>query len=105
MVAKTTPSEKTGRAGDLWAWSQEAIGRRLLQELGPMSADRLKWEIALHRHGRDKQLGPLIRRILADVHGRVVSPEIRDEAIQRAVDMRLDSLLEEVLNETDEIEE
>ena len=73
LIAKMTPSEKMGRASALWAWSQEAIGRRLLQELGPMSADRLKWEIALHRYGRDKQLGPLIRRILTDVHGRVVS--------------------------------
>ncbi len=67
LIQALTPAQRMERAAAMWAWSQQMLARKLRAELGPISDERLKWEIALHRYGNSEQLGPLIRERLADV--------------------------------------
>ena len=59
--------ERMQRATAMFQWSREIIARRILAELGPMSSERLKWEVALRQYGADPRTRALIERRLAGV--------------------------------------
>ncbi len=66
-VAAMTPAERMERAANLLAWARELTGRQLVKELGEMSPERLKWEIALRHYGHEPVMRGLIEQAMADV--------------------------------------
>jgi len=66
-IAAMTPAERVARAAELLHWTRETIGRRIVAERGPMSAERLKWEVALRLYGSEPQIRTWIEEILVDV--------------------------------------
>ncbi len=48
-------------------WSRDMIARQIITELGPVSDERLKWEVALRLYGSDRVTRDMIERRLADV--------------------------------------
>ncbi len=73
LVDAMTPVQRMGRAAKLWLWSQQVIARRLVNELGPMSPEELKWQNLRHRYGHTSQLGGLIEERLNHVRSAVLS--------------------------------
>jgi hypothetical protein len=57
--------ERVRRAAELYAWSRGFVARQILAEQGPLSAERLKWEVALRQYGADPQARTLIERVRA----------------------------------------
>lgn len=53
----------------LFQWNRELLGRVVKVELGPMTEERLKWEVAKRMYGADPNALALIERKLADVSG------------------------------------
>ncbi len=53
----------------MFQWARELIGRQIIAAKGPMSAERLKWEIALRQYGSDPTARATIERKLNDVSG------------------------------------
>jgi len=62
-----SPCERVQRATAMFQWSREIIARRIVAELGPMSPERLKWEVALRQYGADPRTRAMIQRRLASV--------------------------------------
>ncbi len=62
-----SPCERVERATAMFLWSREIVTRRVLAELGPMSPERLKWEVALRQYGADPRTRTMIERRLASV--------------------------------------
>jgi hypothetical protein len=62
-----SPKQRMERAAAMLAWSREIIARRLIAEHGPMSAERLKWEVALRQYGADPATRALIQEKLDHV--------------------------------------
>ncbi len=48
-------------------WTRDMLARRVVAELGPMPAERLKWEVALRLYSGDAKARATIERKLADV--------------------------------------
>jgi hypothetical protein len=67
QMAALTPRERLERAAAMFQWTREMLARQILAERGPMSAERLKWEVALRQYGADPAARALIERRLADV--------------------------------------
>ena len=59
--------ERMQRATAMFNWSREIVARQILAERGPMSSERLKWEVALRQHGSDPTVRRMIERMLARV--------------------------------------
>ena len=68
-IDSQTPQERMARCVALFQWNRELLGRVVTSELGPMTAERLKWEIAKRMYGADPNALALIERKLADVSG------------------------------------
>lgn len=68
-IDSMTISERVQRAGELLAWARGFVGRQILAERGPLSDERLKWEIALRQYGADPVTRSLIEGIRARVSG------------------------------------
>lgn len=64
-----TPCERMARCVAMLHWTRELLGRQVLAELGPIPAQRLKWEVAKRMYGGDPMALALIERKLADVSG------------------------------------
>ena len=62
-----TISQRIERAAELFAWSRGFVARQILAEHGPISEDRLKWEVALRQYGAEPGARSLIEGILARV--------------------------------------
>jgi hypothetical protein len=60
-------TERVSRSLAWLHWSRAMIARQIIAAEGPMSADRLKWEVALRCYGGDPAIRGMIERILADV--------------------------------------
>ncbi|MFO0820782.1 MAG: hypothetical protein U1A77_22730 [Pirellulales bacterium] len=69
QIDSLTPSERMARCVAMLHWTRELLGRQLLAELGPLPAQRLKWEVAKRMYGSDPVALALIERKLADVSG------------------------------------
>ncbi len=59
--------QRVERSAAMFQWARELIARQIQSELGPMSAERLKWEVALRQYGADPVSKAMIERKLADV--------------------------------------
>ena len=59
--------ERVARSMAMLKWSRDMIARQVITELGPMSDERLKWEVALRLYGSEKATREMIERKLADV--------------------------------------
>jgi hypothetical protein len=64
--AMTIP-ERVQRAVELFVWSRDFVARQIVAEPGPLSDERLKWEVALRLYGADPAARSMIERILARV--------------------------------------
>ena len=67
LVTAMTPAQRIERAANLLAWAREVAARRIVEEMGEMPAERLKWEVALRHYGHQPVMRRLIERVLADV--------------------------------------
>jgi hypothetical protein len=59
--------ERIARSLALLAWSRQMIARRIIAESGEISAERLKWEVALRLYGSDPTVCRMIESELTDV--------------------------------------
>lgn len=67
-VDAMTPAQKLSRMHALLYWARDLYSRQLREELGDVSDERLKWEVALRQYGGERQARELIQRKLVDVH-------------------------------------
>ena len=61
------PHVRVARAAAMFAWARDLIGRDIMARTGPVSAARLKWEIALRLYGADAVSRAMIQRMLDHV--------------------------------------
>lgn len=59
--------ERVSRAVAQLQWVREMIGREILASTPDLSAERLKWEVALRLDGADPTTRRMIERKLTDV--------------------------------------
>ena len=64
-----SPKERVARCAAMLKWARGLIARQVIDELGEMSAERLKWEVARRMYGADSAARAIIDRKLADVSG------------------------------------
>ena len=64
-IDQMTIAERVQRAADLFAWSRGFVARQVVAENGPLSGERLKWEVALRHYGADPAVRSMIQRMLA----------------------------------------
>lgn len=64
-----SPKERVARCVAMLQWTRELLGRQVIAELGPLSDERLKWEVARRMYGADPSARAIIDRKLADVSG------------------------------------
>ncbi len=62
-----TPAQKFARMHAMLNWARDLYARQLKEELGDISEERLKWEVALRQYGSDRGARELIERKLRDV--------------------------------------
>lgn len=62
-----TPRERMARAASMHQWSREIIARQITLNEGPVSAERLKWLIAMRQYGADSTTRELILKALDHV--------------------------------------
>ena len=60
-----SPMERVERCMAMLQWTRELLGRQIQEESGPMSAERLKWEVARRLYGADPTARAMIDRELA----------------------------------------
>lgn len=68
-MASLSPKERVARCAAMLQWTRELLGRQVIAELGAMSDERLKWEVAKRMYGADPAARAMIDRKLADVSG------------------------------------
>jgi hypothetical protein len=73
QVEKMSPKERVARAAAMFQWTREILARQLVAELGEMSADELRWRVALRQYGAEPQARALIEEELPRVSGRDLS--------------------------------
>lgn len=66
-MAAMAPKERIARTAAMFQWTREMIARRILTEGGPMSAERLKWRVALRLYGNEPEVAAMIRGMLENV--------------------------------------
>lgn len=62
-----TGRERVARSLALLEWSSEMIARQITKEKGPLSAERLKWEVALRLYESDDAVRRMIESRLTHV--------------------------------------
>lgn len=68
-MSELTPAQRVSRSIAMFNWTREMIGRQVVAELGEMSYDRLRWEVALRMYAADPKVCEMIRKKLGDVSG------------------------------------
>ena len=66
-MAALTPAERVARSVAMFNMTRESIGRQVIAELGEMSYDRLRWEVALRMYASEPAICEMIRERLKDV--------------------------------------
>lgn len=61
--------ERVARAMAMLQWTREMLARRVVSELGTVSEERLRWEVAARLYGLDDPVQETIQSRLADVSG------------------------------------
>ena len=67
LVDGMTPAQRMERAANLLAWSRQVTGRMIVKEMGAMSPERLKWQVALRHYGQDPVMRKLIEEAMTHV--------------------------------------
>jgi hypothetical protein len=62
-----SPRQRVERCAAMFQWTRDLLGRQILAELGSMSSERLKWEVAKRLYCGDAAAQATIERVLADV--------------------------------------
>ncbi|MBI1347938.1 hypothetical protein GC163_16810 [bacterium] len=62
-----TPAQRLARAHSLLHWVRDLYARQLRDQLGDISTERLRWEVAMRLYQGDLQARTLIERKLRDV--------------------------------------
>ena len=66
-IGELTSVERVDRASAMFRWTREMLARRVVAELGPVSPERLKWEVALRQYGDEPAVRSMIEKILQNV--------------------------------------
>ena len=66
-IGELTSVERVDRASAMFQWTREMLARRVVDELGPVSPERLKWEVALRLYGDEPAVRSMIETILLNV--------------------------------------
>jgi len=66
-IDQMSPKERMARSVALLKWARELVARQIRSEFGPMSDERLRWEVALRMYGREPQAREMIENELANV--------------------------------------
>ena len=61
--------ERIARAMAMLQWAREMLARQIVTELGDVSEQRLRWEVAARLYGLDDPVHKLIQTRLEDVSG------------------------------------
>jgi len=61
------PHARVSRAAAMLVWARGLIARQIQADRGAMSAERLKWEIAMRMYGNDASARAMIQRKLERV--------------------------------------
>jgi len=65
-VDRLSAREKIARGLGMFDWARGWLARQIVAEQGAISAERLRWEVALRLYGHEPQARRLIERHLAD---------------------------------------
>lgn len=71
-IDRLSPRERIARGMAMFDWTRGWIGRQIVAERGPLTPERLRWEVALRLYGDEPGPRRLIEGILDRV-GRDVS--------------------------------
>ena len=69
QIAEMTGAEKIARSAAMFEWTRGMVARQIESTTGPLSAERMKWEVALRIYGDDPTTRSMIERILLNVSG------------------------------------
>ena len=61
--------ERVARAMAMLQWAREMLARQVVSELGSISEEQLRWEVAARLYGLDDPVQKAIQTRLADVSG------------------------------------
>lgn len=64
-----SPKERVARCAAMLKWTRDLLARQVVDDLGAMSGERLKWEVARRMYGSDPAARAIIDQRLADVSG------------------------------------
>ncbi|MCA9075931.1 MAG: hypothetical protein KDA93_12960 [Planctomycetaceae bacterium] len=65
-IAAMTPTERLSRMHGMLHWVRDSYARQLREQLGDVSEERLKWEVALRFYSGDRRAQALIERKLRE---------------------------------------
>ena len=66
-LSAMTGAERIARSAAMLKWTREMIARQIESAMGPLSEERLKWEVALRVYGDDPKVRKWIEGRLTDV--------------------------------------
>lgn len=64
-----SPQERIARCAAMLKWTRDLLARQVIAELGAISEERLKWEVAKRMYGSDPTAKAIIDQRLEDVSG------------------------------------
>ncbi len=62
-----SPQERMARCAAMLSWTRNLLARQIIAELGAISDERLRWEVAKRMYGSDPTARAIIERRLEDV--------------------------------------
>ena len=62
-----SPQERIARCAAMLKWTRDLLARQVIAELGAISEERLKWEVARRMYGSDPTAKAIIDQRLEDV--------------------------------------
>lgn len=66
-VAAMTPKEKIARSAAMFEWTRQQLAARIAGARPNLSAEQIRWEVALELYASEPEVVALIREYLADV--------------------------------------
>lgn len=62
-----TMVERVARSAAMFQWTRDLLARQVVQEMGPMSPEQLKWEVAKRVYANEPLILSFISRKMSDV--------------------------------------
>lgn len=66
-IETLTPCERVARATAMFAWARGLIARQIVAEFGTLSAEELKWRVALRQYGAGPRIRAWVEQQLAAI--------------------------------------